>query len=89
MKIEFFIRQGEFQGLICSRNKLFSCGQNILSGTKGFLSGTKSFIWDKIDFAWDKKHFVRADGMGMKLQKVEKKNKILNLNKLMTNTTVF
>ena len=43
MKIEFFIRQGEFQGLICSRNKLFSRGQNILSGTKSFLSGTIFF----------------------------------------------
>ena len=64
-------------------DKIFCLGQKI------FCPGQYFFVWDKIDFAWDKKHFVRADGMGMKLQKVEKKNKILNLNKLMTNTTVF
>ena len=72
MKIEFFVRQGEFRGLICSRNKLFSRGQNILSMTKTFclgqniLSMTKKFISAtckslKITFPDEKVHFYSKE----------------------------
>ena len=64
--MDFFIRKGNFQGLTCSRNKLFSRGQNILSKTKSFCHGQYFFVWDKIDFVWDKKNFVRPDGMGIR-----------------------
>ena len=66
--MDFFIRKGNFQGLTCSRNKLFSHGQNILSKTKSFCHGQYFFVWDKIDFVWDKKYFVPAEGTGISCQ---------------------
>ena len=49
IKMAFFIRKGNFQGFACSRNKLFSPGQNTLSKTKSKL-GSHLLKWGIICF---------------------------------------
>ena len=50
IKMDFLTKNGNFQGLISSRNEFFSHGQNDLSYTKCFCHGQYFFAWGKIHF---------------------------------------
>ena len=60
--MDFFIRKGNFQGLTCSRNEFFNCGQKFfvmgnicLSETKLISSGTKNILSEQKAQAYARK----------------------------------